>query len=118
MSSGENPRGRGVPRPLTGGPMKFGPFLLEARLAVGGTAEVYLARPVDPNAKPQKLVVKRLLPHFVADPEGRTMFEREAAPQAAARGDNVVRVLGSGVKRDEPWLAMEWVDGCDLFRLL
>jgi len=107
-----------VPRPLTGGAMKFGPFWLEARLAVGGTAEVYLARPIDPQAQPRKLVVKRLLPHFVADPEGRTMFEREAALHAAVVCDNVVQVYGSGVERDEPWLAMEWVDGCDLFRLL
>jgi serine/threonine-protein kinase len=118
MSSGENPRGRGVPRPLTGGPLKFGPFWLEARIAVGGTAEVYLARPIDAQAQPRKLVVKRLLPHFVADPEGRTMFEREAALHAAVVCDNVVQVFGSGVDRDEPWLAMEWVDGCDLFRLL
>ncbi|HEX3771678.1 MAG TPA: protein kinase [Polyangiaceae bacterium] len=98
--------------------MKFGPFWLEARLAVGGTAEVYLARPIDPQAQPRKLVVKRLLPHFVADPEGRTMFEREAALHAAVVSDHVVQVYGSGVERDEPWLAMEWVDGCDLFRLL
>ncbi len=98
--------------------MKFGPFWLEARLAVGGTAEVYVARPIDAQAQPRKLVVKRLLPHFVADPEGRTMFEREAALHAAVRHDNVVQVYGSGVDGDEPWLAMEWVDGCDLFRLL
>jgi len=107
-----------VPRPLTGGPMKFGPFWLEARLAVGGTAEVYLARPIDPQAQPRKLVVKRLLPHFVADSEGRTMFEREAALHAAVVCDNVVQVYGSGIERGEPWLAMEWVNGCDLFRLL
>jgi hypothetical protein len=98
--------------------MKFGPFWLEARLAVGGTAEVYVARPIDARAQPRKLVVKRLLPHFVADPEGRTMFEREAALHAAVHHDNVVEVYGSGVHGDEPWLAMEWVDGCDLFRLL
>jgi serine/threonine protein kinase len=98
--------------------MKFGPFWLEARLAVGGTAEVYVARPIDALAQPRKLVVKRLLPHFVADPEGRTMFEREAALHAAVRHDNVVEVYGSGLHGDEPWLAMEWVDGCDLFRLL
>jgi eukaryotic-like serine/threonine-protein kinase len=98
--------------------MKFGPFWLEARLAVGGTAEVYVARPIDAQAQPRKLVVKRLLPHFVSDPEGRTMFEREAALHAAVHHDNVVEVYGSGVHGDEPWLAMEWVDGCDLFRLL
>jgi serine/threonine-protein kinase len=98
--------------------MKFGPFWLEARLAVGGTAEVYVARPIDAQALPRKLVVKRLLPHFVADPEGRTMFEREAALHAAVHHDNVVEVYGSGLHGNEPWLAMEWVDGCDLFRLL
>jgi hypothetical protein len=79
MSQGEKPPGRAAARPLSGGPIKFGPFWLEARLAVGGTAEVYIARPLDPGAKPSRLVVKRLLPQFLSDPEGRTMFEREGA---------------------------------------
>jgi len=118
MSSGEKPPGRPVPRPLSGGPVKFGPFVLEARLAVGGTAEVYIAHPIDPQAQPRRLVVKRLLPQFLSDPEGRTMFEREAALHAAVHDDNVVKVFGSGVVGDEPWLSMELIDGCDLFRLL
>jgi serine/threonine protein kinase len=117
MSQGEKPPGRAA-RPLSGGPVKFGPFWLEARLAVGGTAEVYLARPIDPNAQPSRLVVKRLLPQFVSDPEGRTMFEREGALHAAVHHENVVEVYGFGTAGDEPWLAMELVDGCDLFRLL
>ncbi|MDP9034754.1 MAG: serine/threonine protein kinase [Myxococcota bacterium] len=98
--------------------MKFGPYLLESRLAVGGTAEVYVARPIDPAATPRRLIVKRLLPHFSADPEGRTMFEREAALHAAVRHENVVEVYASGYVDEEPWLAMELVDGCDLYRLL
>jgi serine/threonine protein kinase len=122
MSSGEN-RSRGIPRPLSGGPVKFGPYWLDSRLAVGGTAEVYVARPIDAKAakalgRPARLIVKRLLPHFVTDPEGRTMFEREAALHAAVHHANVVQVYGSGVDADEPWLAMELVDGCDLYRLL
>jgi hypothetical protein len=118
MSSGENPPSRGLPRPLSGGPVKFGPYWLDARLAVGGTAEVYLARPIDPKAKPRKLIVKRLLPHFAADGEGRTMFEREAALHASVHHENVVRVYASGMAAGEPWLAMEFVDGCDLYRML
>jgi serine/threonine-protein kinase len=98
--------------------VRFGPYWLDARLAVGGTAEVYVARPIDASATPKKLIVKRLLPHFVTDPEGRTMFEREAALHAAVKHENVVEVFGSGVDGDEPWLAMELVDGCDLYRLL
>jgi serine/threonine-protein kinase len=116
--SGENPPRRGVPRPLSGGPVKFGPYWLDSRLAVGGTAEVYVARPIDPQGQPRRLIVKRLLPHFVSDPEGRTMFEREAALHASVHHDNVVEVYGSGMHNDEPWLAMEFVDGCDLYRLL
>ena len=59
---GEPPsRQAGVPRPLSGGPMQFGPYWLDARLAVGGTAEVYLARPVDSKSEPKRLIVKRLL---------------------------------------------------------
>lgn len=116
--SGENPPRRGLPRPLSGGPVKFGPYWLDSRLAVGGTAEVYIARPIDPQAQPRRLIVKRLLPHFVADDDGRTMFEREAALHAAVHHENVVEVFGSGMHNGEPWLAMEYVDGCDLYRLL
>ena len=118
MSSGENPPPRGVPRPLSGGPVKFGPYWLDARLAVGGTAEVYVARPIDPKATPRKLIVKRLLPHFASDPEGHTMFEREAALHASVHHENVVRVYASSMAGGEPWLAMELIDGCDLYRLL
>ncbi len=101
-------------------PHRFGPFFLDARIAVGGTAEVYLARPVSPaEGLPSRLVVKRLLPHFVADPEGRTMFEREARLHAAVTHENVVTVFHAGADdRGEPYLAMEYIDGVDGFRLL
>jgi hypothetical protein len=115
----EHPPRRGHPQALTGGPIRFGPYWLDARIAVGGTAEVYLARPVDPRQEPQRLIVKRLLPHFAGDEEGRTMFEREAALHAAVTHDNVVTVFGSGVnEQGEPYLAMEYIDGVDGYRLL
>ena len=101
-------------------PFRFGPFFLDARIAVGGTAEVYLARSATPNSGlPDKLVVKRLLPHFASDPEGRTMFEREARLHAAVTHENVVTVFGAGVDaRGEPYLSMEYIDGVDGYRLL
>ena len=101
-------------------PFRFGPFFLDARIAVGGTAEVYLARPATADSGlPDKLVVKRLLPHFASDPEGRTMFDREARLHAAVTHDNVVTVFGAGADvRGEPYLAMEYIDGVDGYRLL
>jgi serine/threonine-protein kinase len=104
---------------LSRGPVRFGPYWLDARIAVGGTAEVYLARPTDPRADTQRLVVKRLLPHFAQDPDGRTMFEREAALHASVHDKNVVTVYGAGTSEGgEPYLAMEYVEGCDCYRLL
>lgn len=101
-------------------PFRFGPFFLDSRIAVGGTAEVYLARPATPDTGlPERLVVKRLLPHFASDPEGRTMFEREARLHAAVTHGNVVTVFGAGVDaRGEPYLSMEYIDGVDGYRLL
>jgi serine/threonine protein kinase len=101
-------------------PFRFGPFFLDSRIAVGGTAEVYLGRPATPGSGlPDRLVVKRLLPHFASDPEGRTMFEREARLHAAVTHDNVVTVFGAGAdSRGEPYLSMEYIDGVDGYRLL
>lgn len=100
-------------------PVRFGPYFLDLRIAVGGTAEVYLAHPIDPRSEPRRLVVKRLLPDMLADPEGRSMFEQEARLHAAVRGDNVVEVYGSGTTDDgEPYLAMEYIEGIDGYRLL
>lgn len=99
---------------------RFGPFYLDARIAVGGTAEVYLARPAEAGTDlPPKLVVKRLLPHFANDAEGRTMFDREARLHAAVTHENVVSVFHAGRDdKGEPYLAMEYIDGVDGYRLL
>ncbi|MBL9108567.1 MAG: serine/threonine protein kinase, partial [Myxococcales bacterium] len=100
---------------------RFGPFFLEARLAVGGTAEVYVARPAEPRPDlPDRIVVKRLLPHMLNEPDARTMFEREARLHAAIDHENVVKVFFSGVEEstNEPYLALELVEGVDGYRLL
>jgi serine/threonine protein kinase len=99
--------------------VKFGPYELEQRIAVGGTAEVYIAHPVDPKAEPRRIVVKRMLPDLLSDAEGRTMFAREAALHMSVSHANVVKVFASGETDDgEPYLAMELVDGLDAQRLL
>ncbi|HYP78077.1 MAG TPA: protein kinase [Polyangiaceae bacterium] len=100
-----------------GAQQPFGPFVLERRIAVGGSAEVFLARPklgIQPAAR---LVVKKLLR---AAREGGDFdaLEREAALHRAVVHRNVVNVFGAGMVGDEPYLAMEYVEGVDLYRLL
>jgi eukaryotic-like serine/threonine-protein kinase len=102
--------------PLGGPPIAFGKYLLERRLAVGGTSEVFLARARAGDAS--RLVIKRLLPAYLSDPSALGMFATEARLHRAVHHPNVVEVYEAGVVGGEPYLAMEYVDGVDLFRML
>ena len=105
------------PAPQDSTPQPFGPFVLERRIAVGGTAEVFYARPRQGLRPAPELVIKRLLPergkgdHYQA-------LSREAELHRAVRHENVVTVFGAGMVGKEPYLAMEYVPGVDLHRLL
>ena len=96
----------------------FGPFVLERRLAVGGTAEVFLAHPKVGIAPAPHLVVKRLLPLTGGESTRYELLEREADLHRRVRHPNVVAVYGAGIVRGEPYLAMEYVEGLDLYRML
>jgi serine/threonine-protein kinase len=103
--------------PRLKGPTAFGPFVLERRLAVGGTAEVFLAHPKVGIAPAPHLVVKRLLP-TTGEGTRYELLEREADLHRCVRHPNVVAVYGAGLVRGEPYLAMEYVEGLDLYRML
>lgn len=97
---------------------RFGGYVLEKRIAVGGMSEVYLARPLEGGAPAPLLVIKRLLPAILEDPTSRGTFAIEARLHAAARHANVVEVYETGEVEGEPYLAMEYVSGVDAFRLM
>ncbi|MBI2394677.1 MAG: serine/threonine protein kinase [Deltaproteobacteria bacterium] len=111
-----------------GGAIAFGPFLLEHRLASGGTAEVWTAHFANaqsdaegagaPREGLRPLVVKRLLPSLLRDADARGAFAKEAAIYARCTHPNIVSCFGSGFAGDEPWLAMELVLGADLDAVL
>lgn len=104
--------------PHVGEPVPFGPFRLLRRIAVGGTSEVFLAEAAegkDPLAEP--VVVKRLLPMLLGDANALRTFDTEARLHRAIRHPHVVEVISAGVADGEPYLAMKYVDGVDLFRL-
>ncbi len=98
-------------------PISFGPFLLDRRLAVGGSAEVYVARPKIGEYPAPRFVVKRLLSQDGRDGAYEAL-EREAELHQAVRHPNVVTVFGAGQVEGESYLAMEYVEGVDLYRLL
>lgn len=98
-------------------PVPFGPFWLDRRLAVGGSAEVFLARPRQGSHPAPRFVIKRVLSRSERDDAFR-MLVHEAELNQAVRHPNVVEVFGAGQVDGEPYLAMEYVEGVDLFRLL
>lgn len=98
------------------GPRAFGKYWLERRIGAGGTAEVYLAREGSPDG-PQR-VIKRPLPELRDDPSLRDLFAQEARLHQLVRHPSVVEVFEAGEVQGEPYLAMQFIDGIDAFRLL
>ena len=105
------------PEPKDSTPQAFGPFVLQRRIAVGGTAEVFYARPRQGQRPAPELVIKRLLPERSKGDHYQAL-SREAELHRAVRHENVVTVFGAGMVGNEPYLAMEYVAGVDLHRLL
>src|SRR5499427_3712470 len=101
-----------------GDPVRFGHYVLNKRIAVGGMSEVYLARPAAGSSPAPELVIKRLLPAALGDARAVKTFRVEASLHAAARHPNVVQVFEAGEVQGEPYLAMEYIAGVDAFRLM
>lgn len=95
---------------------RLGGYLLERRLAGGGTAELLLAR----RDGGPPVVLKRLLPQYQADPEHARMFLNEARLSLRFAHPNIVRTYAveSDPTSGQPFMVMEHLDGPDLRTLL
>ncbi|MDX2015122.1 MAG: serine/threonine-protein kinase [Myxococcaceae bacterium] len=95
-----------------------GKYILGERLGAGGMAEVFLATYSPEGGFERKVAVKRILPSYAEKPESIALFRREAELGAALAHPNVVQVLDFGADQDSWFIAMEYVDGVPLSRLL
>ena len=80
-------------------------------------AEVF--RALEPRAvgEPRVVVLKRMLPHIADESNAQEMFAQEARLASHVSHPNVVHVLGHGEIEGQPYLTLEYVPGCDLWRL-
>jgi serine/threonine protein kinase len=100
-----------VPRPFV--QQAFGKYTLCDKLAVGGMAEIFLARL--PAAQPGSfLVIKRILPHYSGNSQFTDMFIDEARISFLLRHENIVPLHDLGKVENQFFLAMEWIPGQDL----
>jgi serine/threonine-protein kinase len=93
---------------------RFGGHELIQRIAVGGMAEVFLARKAGPEGFEKRVALKRILPHLVDQPSFVHRFLDEARLAARLDHPHIVHVYDFGRDGDSYWLAMEHVAGEDL----
>jgi len=98
--------------------MQVGKYELIRELAVGGMAEVFLARTAGPMGFEKQLVLKRILPHMAKDPSFVEMFLSEATLAARLTHPNIVQIFDFGESDGSYFLAMEYIDGPTLRTLL
>ncbi len=88
------------------------------RIAVGGMAEVFLAKAYGAHGFEKTLAIKRILPELARDPEFEERFIAEAKVAVKLSHTNVVSVFDFGRFAGSLFIAMEYVDGLDLAALL
>jgi serine/threonine-protein kinase len=107
-----------IPTPVDVPEQLYGKYQLLRKLAVGGMAEVFLARQRGIAGFEKLLVVKRILPEFAKDPEFVTMFLDEARLSSSMTHPNVVQIYDLGQLDESYFLAMEYVPGPDLLSVM
>jgi eukaryotic-like serine/threonine-protein kinase len=94
--------------------MFAGRYEIQSRLGSGGMAEVLLAR----DRGLGRLVALKLLAPSLADPTLVERFRREATAIASLNHPNVVVIYDHGVADEQPFIAMEYVDGRTLKQII
>ncbi|MFT5358094.1 MAG: serine/threonine protein kinase [Polyangiales bacterium] len=99
---------------------QFGRYELLGRIAVGGMAEIFLAREREniAGAGHRHLVIKRVLSHVVDDPTFQDMFFDEARLAMRLQHPAIVHIYEFGEEAGSTFLAMEWVDGIAFGKLI
>jgi len=96
----------------------LGKYRLFARLGSGGMADVYLAVARGAMNVNRLVVIKRLRDEHTSDPGTREMFLNEARLAARLNHPNVIQTFEAGSEAGSFFLAMEYVEGQPLSRVL
>jgi len=99
-------------------PLPFGRYYLTQKIAMGGMAEIFRAKSIGAEGFEKAVVIKRILPHFCEDESFVTMFQDEARVAAHLNHANVVQIFDFDEVDGLYYIAMEYVEGQDLKRVL
>lgn len=99
-------------------PHMFGKYHLIRRIALGGMAEIFLAKAMGAEGFQRDVAIKRILPTFSEDEAFITMFIDEARIAARLHHPNIIQILDFDRIDDSYYIAMEFVNGRDLRKVL
>ncbi|MEZ4431983.1 MAG: protein kinase [bacterium] len=96
----------------------FGPYQLIKRIAFGGMAEIHLAKATGIGGFEKLLALKVIHPKFSEDQEFIDMLVDEAKIAVQLSHVNVGQIFDLGHIDGTYYIAMEFIDGKDLYQLL
>lgn len=96
-------------------PLVIGGYRRTRQLGVGGMGEVHLAQHERLN---RQVALKLMRPNVATDSEFSQRFLRESKAMAAVNHPNVVAIHDAGESEGYLYMAIEFVDGIDLSKLL
>lgn len=100
-------------------PRTFGAYTLLKFLGAGGTGEIWLARPNDPNsALPSPLLIKQLHPGLSQQEGFVRRFEHEAQVISRVQSPHLPRILDAGRVEDSFYIALQYLPGWPLRRIM
>ena len=98
--------------------MRFGKYTLLDRIAVGGMAEIFLARQAGLEGFEKTIVIKRIRPHLSKQASFVKMFLNEAKLAAQLNHPNIVQIYDLGKINESYFIAMEYIFGRDMRRII
>lgn len=99
-------------------PRPFGPYTLLRRLAVGGMAEVYVAKAEGIGGFEKLVAIKVIHPRFSEDQTFIQMLVDEAKLSVLLTHVNVAQTFDLGCIDDNYFIVMEFVEGADASQVL
>jgi serine/threonine protein kinase len=100
------------------GERQFGPYRLVHQIAVGGMAEIYLAKTRGIAGFEKYVALKMIHPNFSQDEQFIEMLIDEAKISVQLQHANIAQTFDLGRVEQFYYITMEYVDGADLYKLL
>jgi len=98
--------------------IEYGNYVLLEKVATGGMAELFKAKRRGVQGFQKIVAIKRILPHLVENEDFVTMFIDEAKLAAQLNHPNIAQIYDLGKIEDTFYIAMEYVEGHDLRKVL